>query len=42
MIYLSTLYDDYMDWAELTEEKRQFEYVVPPPLCGSDQETLNT
>ena len=41
MIYLSTFYDDYMDRAELTK-KRQFEYVVPPPLCGSDQETLNT
>ena len=42
MIYLSIFYDDYMNRPDLTEEKRPFEYVVPPPLCGLDQQTLNT
>ena len=37
---------DFLRWLyespELTEEKGPFEYVVPPQLYGSDQQTLNT
>ena len=32
MIPLTILYDDYIDRRKLTEQKKPFEYIVPPPL----------
>ena len=32
MIPLTALYDDYIDWPKLSEQKKPFEYIVPPPL----------
>ena len=37
MIPVSTLYDEYMDRRKLTEQKKPFEYIVPPPQEGSEQ-----
>ena len=36
MIPVSTLYDEYIDWRKLTEQKKRnpFEYIVPPPSRG--------
>ena len=31
MIPLTILYDEYIDWPKLTEQKNPFEYIVPPP-----------
>ena len=31
MIHLTTLYDEYIDWPKLIEQKHPFEYIVPPP-----------
>ena len=31
MIPVSTLYDEYIDWPKLTEQKKPVEYIVPPP-----------
>ena len=31
MIPLTTLSDYYVDWPKLSEQKKQFEYIVPPP-----------
>ena len=32
MIPLTTLYDYYIDWPKLSEQKKPFEYIVLPPL----------
>ena len=32
MVPLTTLYDDYIDRPNLTEQKKPFEYIVPPPI----------
>ena len=34
MIPLTFLYDEYIDWPKLTEQKNPFEYIVPPPTSG--------
>ena len=31
MIPLSFLYDEYIDRPKLSEQKKPFEYIVPPP-----------
>ena len=31
MTPLTTLYNDYIDWPKLTEQKNPFEYIVSPP-----------
>ena len=31
MIPLTFLYDEYIDRPKLTEQKKPFEYIVPPP-----------
>ena len=38
MIPVSALYDEYIDRPKLTEQKKPFEYIVPPP---SPQEGRN-
>ena len=37
MIPLTFLYDEYIDRRKLTEQKKPFEYIVPPPTSGSEQ-----
>ena len=37
MIPLTTLYDEYIDRSNLTEQKNPFEYIVPPTSRGSEQ-----
>ena len=32
MIPVSTLYDEYIDRQKLSEQKKTFDYIVPPPL----------
>ena len=34
MIPLTFLYDEYIDRPKLTEQKKAFEYTVPPPTSG--------
>ena len=34
MIPVSTLYDEYIDRRKLNEQKKPFEYIVPPPSRG--------
>ena len=34
MIPVSTLYNEYIDRRKLTEQKKPFEYIVPPPSRG--------
>ena len=34
MIPLTTLYDEYIDGSKLSEQKKPFEYIVPPPSRG--------
>ena len=40
MIPVSTLYDEYIDRPKLTEQKNPFEYIVPPPSRGGEQQVL--
>ena len=37
MIPLATLCDEYIDRLKLSEQKKPFEHVVPPPQEGSEQ-----
>ena len=37
MIPVSTLYDEYIERRKFTEQKKPFEYIVPPPSRGSEQ-----
>ena len=38
MIPLTFLYDEYIDRPKLSEQKKPFEYIVPPPpQVGSEQ-----
>ena len=42
MIPLSTLYDECIDRRKFTEQKKNpFEYIVPPPSRGSEQQVEN-
>ena len=34
MLPVSTLCDEYIDRRKLTEQKKPFEYIVPPPSRG--------
>ena len=34
MIPLTFHYDEYIDQPKLSEQKNQFEYIVPPPTSG--------
>ena len=34
MIPVSTLHNEYIDRPKLTEQKKPFEYIVPPPSIG--------
>ena len=34
MILVSTLYDEYIDRRKLSEQKKPFEYIVPPTSRG--------
>ena len=34
MIPLTTLFDEYNDRSNLSEQKKPFEYIVPPPSRG--------
>ena len=38
MIPVSTLYDEYIERRKFTEQKNPFEYIVPPPSRGSEQQ----
>ena len=38
MIPLTILYEAYIDRQKLTEQKKQVEHIVPPPLIGSQQQ----
>ena len=40
VIPLTTLYDEYIDRSKLSEQKNQFDYLVPPPSRGSEQLVL--
>ena len=44
MIPVSTLYDDYIDRPKLTEQKKPFEYIVPPPPLkrGRNKKSMNS
>ena len=44
MIALTFLRDEYIDRPKLTELKKSFEYIIPPPQVGSEQwkHTLQT
>ena len=37
MLSLTTLYDEYIDRPKLSEQRKPFEYIVPPPQEGSEQ-----
>ena len=37
MIPVSTLSDEYIDRPKLSEQKKPFEHIVPPPTSGSKQ-----
>ena len=41
MIPVSTLYDEYIERRKFTEQKNPFEYIVPPPSSGSEQQMHN-
>ena len=34
---LTFIYDEYIDRPKLSEHKKPFEYIVPPPQVGSEQ-----
>ena len=34
MMPLTFLYDEYIDRPKLSEQKNQFEFIVPPPTSG--------
>ena len=34
MLPLTTLYDEYVDRPNLSEQKNPFEYIIPPPSRG--------
>ena len=34
MILLTFLYDEYIDKPKLSEQKKPFEYIIPPPTSG--------
>ena len=37
MIPLTFLYKEYIDRPKMSEQKKTFEYIVPPPQVGSEQ-----
>ena len=37
MLPLRILYDAFIDRPKITEQKKPFEYIIPPPLNGSEQ-----
>ena len=41
MLPVSTLYDEYIDRPNLTEQKNPFEYIVPPPPPPTGVGTIN-
>ena len=41
MIPLTTLCDEYIDRRKLSEQKKPFEYIVPPRQEGSEQLLIN-
>ena len=42
MIPLTFLYDDYIDWPKFSEQKKPFEYIVPPPTSGVGTKALDS
>ena len=40
MIQAAILYDEYIDRPKLTEHKNTFEYIVPPPQLGRNNEYM--
>ena len=38
MIPVTFLYDEHIDRPKLSEQKNPFEYIVPPPQVGSEQQ----
>ena len=42
MIPLTFLYDEYIDRLKLSEQKTPFEYIVPPPQVGSEQQRFGS
>ena len=41
MVPVSILYDEYLDRPKLFEQKNPFEYIVPPPQVGRNNELFN-